>query len=59
MAVSYTARISAAKIAAFFAPLTAIVATGTPDGICTVLSRASIPFSGVALTGTPITGLIV
>ena len=32
---------------------------GIPDGICTVLNKASIPFNGVALIGTPITGKVV
>ena len=33
-----------AKIPAFLAPLMAIVATGTPGGICTIDRRESIPF---------------
>ena len=53
------ANISTTKIAAFLAPLIAIVATGIPEGICTVLSRASMPLSAVALIGTPITGRVV
>ena len=46
-------------MAAFFAPLMAIVATGMPDGICTVESSASMPLSDVALIGTPMTGNVV
>ena len=48
----------AASTAAFFAPLIATHATGTPGGICTVDSRASSPSPTVflALMGTPITG---
>ena len=34
----------------------ATVATGTPLGICTIDSSASIPLSGVAAIGTPMTG---
>src|SRR5437588_4910210 len=34
----------------------ATVATGTPFGICTIESNASMPPSGVAAIGTPITG---
>src|SRR5262249_49907136 len=34
----------------------ATVATGTPFGICTIESSASMPPSGVAAIGTPITG---
>src|SRR5438132_594723 len=40
---SRTATIWAARIAALTAPLMATVATGTPRGICTVDSSASIP----------------
>ena len=34
----------------------ATVATGTPDGICTIDSRESIPSRCLRGTGTPITG---
>ena len=37
----------------------AMVPTGKPPGICTVASRASRPASGVAASGTPITGMVV
>jgi len=48
-------------MAAFFAPAfpTAIVATGIPGGIWTVLRRESSPWRGDELRGTPITGSIV
>ena len=54
-----TARISTASSAAFLPPFTATVATGTPEGICAVLSSASIPPSPPEATGTPITGSTV
>src|SRR5262249_52238397 len=55
---SPTARIWAASRPALAAPHfpIATVATGTPLGICTIDSSASRPPSGVAATGTPITG---
>src|SRR5688572_25145200 len=37
----------------------ATVATGTPGGICTVDSSASIPFSADESIGTPMTGRVV
>ena len=43
----------------FLAPLMATVATGIPDGICTIAYKASTPLSAVALIGTPITGKVV
>ena len=49
----------AAIRAAFFAPLMATVATGTPPGICTMESRESRPFKALDFTGTPITGSVV
>ena len=55
---SLTARICTARKAAFFAPSTATVATGMPEGICTVLSRASSP-SRAELMGMPMTGSVV
>ena len=60
-AASSAASNCAAKSAAFAAPglPMANVATGTPAGICTMLSRASMPLSGVATTGTPSTGTSV
>ena len=60
-ASSLVAMISAARSAAFRAPLIATVATGTPLGICTVASSASIPPSvpeGAAI-GSPIIGSVV
>ena len=50
---SLTARICTARKAAFFAPSTATVATGMPEGICTVLSRASSPLMAEAM-GKPL-----
>src|SRR5665213_1619589 len=38
---------------------TATVATGMPGGICTMLNSAAKPLSGVAASGTPITGSVV
>ncbi len=38
------------------APPTATVATGTPEGICTIESRESRPSRCFSGTGTPITG---
>ena len=49
----------AAKMAALRAPLTAMHATGTPGGICSVLRKASTPASGPEAIGTPITGSVV
>ena len=50
-----------ARMAALTAPAepNATVATGIPDGICTVESKASSPSSAPLLTGTPITGRMV
>ena len=53
---SAAARISAASSAAFCAPSIATVATGMPEGIWTVLKRASSPSSVLLLMGMPITG---
>ena len=58
-ALSDRANISIASRAAFFAPLMATVATGTPEGICTVESRESMPPRPLVMTGTPITGSVV
>lgn len=41
---------------AFFAPFIETVATGMPEGICTIESRESKPFRLADLIGTPITG---
>ena len=41
------------------APFTAMVATGTPLGICTMESRLSRPSSWERATGTPMTGSVV
>src|SRR5215203_1312011 len=56
---SESARIWAASTAAFVAPLTATVATGTPEGIWTVASRASKPPRVPAAIGIPMTGRFV
>src|SRR5438132_465529 len=60
---SLVARISAARIPAFVAPVspTATVATGIPRGICTVERSASRPpaIAFGATSGTPITGSVV
>ncbi|HEX5424649.1 MAG TPA: hypothetical protein VFW94_13965 [Candidatus Acidoferrales bacterium] len=58
---SESARIWAAKIAAFAAPALsmATVATGIPLGICTVARRASSPFRVLVAIGTPMTGSVV
>ena len=53
------ARICAARRAAFSAPSIATVATGMPDGICTVDSRASSPSRVEDFTGMPMTGRMV
>ena len=37
----------------------AVVATGTPPGICTIDNSESIPFNVRVLTGTPMTGKVV
>ena len=50
------ARIRTARRAAFLAPLTATVATGTPLGIWTMASSESRPPRLARATGTPITG---
>ena len=52
-------RILAARIAALRAPLMATQATGTPGGICTMLSSESRPPRSLVLMGTPITGRLV
>ena len=54
-----TSRIFAARIAALRAPLMATQATGTPGGICTMLSSESRPPRSLVLIGTPITGRLV
>lgn len=56
---SQTSRILAARIAALRAPLMATHATGTPGGICTMLSRESRPPRSLVLIGTPMTGRLV
>ena len=43
-------------MAAFFAPLIATQATGTPEGIWTMDSRESRPPRSLVFIGTPITG---
>ena len=48
-----------ARMAAFFAPSIATVATGMPLGIWTVESSASMPSSFAPLHGTPMTGSVV
>ena len=58
-APSDPARICAARMAAFSAPSMATVATGMPEGICTVDSSASRPSSVEDFTGTPMTGSTV
>ena len=35
------------------------VASGTPEGICKMESKASTPFNGPVTTGMPITGKVV
>ena len=42
--------------AAFFDPSMAMVATGMPDGICTMDRSESNPFRALLFTGMPITG---
>src|SRR3989337_4174346 len=58
---SERAKICAARIAAFFAPSlpTDIVATGTPEGICKMEKKESIPLKGSEGKGTPMTGSFV
>ena len=53
--------ISAARCPALRAPIgpTATVATGIPGGICTIERSELNPASGVAASGTPITGSVV
>ena len=46
----------AANSAALTAPPIAIVATGTPGGICAIESSESRPWSAFDCTGTPMTG---
>ena len=55
------ARICAASTPALVAPGLPIdtVATGTPGGICTVDSSASMPLSADESIGTPMTGSVV
>lgn len=45
-------------MAAFFPPAspTDIVATGTPEGICNIEMKESIPFRWEVGNGTPMTG---
>ena len=59
MLSSESASICAAKIAALSAPSIATVATGMPEGICTVASSASRPSSVEDFTGMPMTGSVV
>ena len=60
MASSETAKIFAAKIAAFVAPFNATVATGIPEGIWRIDRTLSHPSIELLLkTGTPITGKVV
>ena len=54
-----TSRIFAARMAALRAPLMATQATGTPGGICTMLSSESSPPRSLVLMGTPMTGTLV
>jgi hypothetical protein len=58
-ALSLTDKISIAKSAALTAPSIATVATGIPDGICTVDRRASNPSNVEDFTGIPMTGKVV
>ncbi len=53
------ARMRTARSPALRAPLTAMVATGTPLGIWTMESRLSSPSSCESATGTPMTGRVV
>ena len=48
-----------AKMAALSAPSMATVATGMPEGICTVESSASRPSKVEDFTGMPMTGKVV
>ena len=57
--MSDSARIAAARSAAFCAPPMATVATGRPGGICTVDKSESSPPSVPADSGTPMTGSVV
>ena len=58
MSACESARISAASVAALRAPQapTATVATGMPGGIWTIEYSASMPFSSLDASGTPMTG---
>ena len=56
---SPTERMRTASRPALRAPLTAMVATGTPLGICTMDSRLSRPSRCARATGTPMTGRVV
>ncbi len=56
MAASPVPIICTARMAAFFAPLMATVATGTPEGICTMESSESSPPRSEVFMGTAITG---
>ena len=56
---SERASIWQARIAALSAPSMATVATGMPEGICTVASNASSPSKVEDFTGMPMTGKVV
>ena len=56
---SLSDKISMASNAALEEPSMPTVATGMPEGICTVERSASIPPKGEAFTGMPITGMVV
>ena len=55
---SCNAKMRAANSAAFAAPPIAIVATGTPAGICAIENSESRPLSAFDFTGTPMTGSV-
>ena len=57
MSLSDVARIFAARIPAFCPPLMATVATGMPDGICTIEYSESTPPKSEVFIGIPITGI--
>ena len=50
-------RILAARSPAFAPPLIATVATGIPDGICTMEYKESLPPKEVVCIGIPMTGI--
>src|SRR5580692_11289611 len=56
---SSSATMRAANSAAFAAPPIAIVATGTPGGICAIDNSESMPCNAFDWIGTPITGTSV